>query len=131
MNPVRLTLARAVAAVLTAAALALPVTAHAAVGNETARPSAPMPTQPRVELSTSMVPHRAVLVVKLSGFQPGERVRVEVAGRVVRTVVADPHGRASAHRVIDRRTCGTGCPVTVTGAASGQVSAEFQGLRRR
>ena len=131
MNPVKLTLVRVAATVLTSAALVLPATAHAASAPEAARPMAPMSAQPTVELSTSAVPHRTLLVVTVSGFQPGEQVRVEVAGRVVRTVVADLHGRASTHRVIDRRTCGTGCAVTATGAASGQVSAEFQGLRRR
>lgn len=131
MNPVKVTMGRAVAAVLTAAALALPVTAHAAVATEAARPMVPMTAQPRVELSTSAVPHRTLLVIKVSGFQPGERVRVEVAGRAVRTVVADSRGRASTHRVIDRRTCGAGCPVTAIGTSSGRASAEFQGLRRR
>lgn len=130
MNPVKLTLARTAAAMLTAAALVVPATAHAAAPRM-AHPMVPMPAQPTVELSTSAVPHRTLLVVKVSGFQPGERIQVRVGGRSARTVVADQGGRASAHRVIDRRTCGAGCAVTATGATSGQVSAEFQGLRRR
>ena len=135
MNTMRLNLTRVAAALLTAGALALPGVAEASAGTvegmRPVTPMVPMPLQPRIELSTSVVPHRTLLVVTVSGFQPGEQVRVEAAGRVVRTVVADLHGRASTHRVIDRGTCGTGCAVTATGAASGQVSAEFQGLRRR
>lgn len=135
MNDVKLNLGRMVAALMAAGALALSGVADASAGAvdgvRSVTPMLPAQSRPQIELSASVVPHRTLLVVKVSGFRPGEQVRVEVAGRVVRTVAADHRGRASTHRVIDRRTCRSGCAVTATGTASGQVSAQFQGLPRR
>lgn len=81
--------------------------------------------RPTVEVSTSVVPHRTLLVTRLGGFQPEERISVRVGDRAVRQVTADAEGRALMHHVLGRRSCVTGCTVTAAGERSGEVSVEF------
>ncbi|WP_221620201.1 sialidase family protein [Arachnia propionica] len=96
-------------------------------GEKVLLPTSPQETpEPKLELSTAVVPYRTILIARLSGFQPEEQVALQVGTRRARTVTADAEGRATLHQAIDRRSCPETCTVTATGEASGQVSAEFR-----